>query len=53
MEDAFSRLVKLVARTAGDDRDTVRARLVELFDIVGVSDPRVSKARSALARALF
>lgn len=53
VEDAFSRLVKLVARTAGDDRETVRARLVELFDIVGMSDPRVSKARSALARALF
>lgn len=53
VEDAFSRLVKLVARTAGDDREAVRARLVELFDVVGSSDPRVSKARSALARALF
>jgi putative thioredoxin len=31
----------------------VRARLVELFEIVGLSDPRVVKARSALASALF
>ncbi len=53
VEDAFSRLVKLVGRTAGDERETVRARMVELFDVVGNSDPRVSKARSALARALF
>lgn len=53
VEDAFSRLVKLVGRTAGDDREAARARLVELFDVVGSSDPRVSKARSALARALF
>lgn len=53
VEDAFSRLVKLVARTGGEDRETVRARTVELFDVVGSSDPRVSKARSALARALF
>jgi putative thioredoxin len=53
VEDAFSRLVKLVGRTAGDDRESARARLVELFDVVGTSDPRVSKARSALARALF
>jgi putative thioredoxin len=38
---------------SGDDRDLVRARLLELFAIVGASDPRVVKARSALASALF
>lgn len=53
VEDAFSRLVSLIGHTGGEDRETARKRLLELFDVVGVSDPRVTKARSALARALF
>jgi putative thioredoxin len=53
VEDAFARLVGFVSRHAGDEREAARARLVELFDVVGSSDPRVSKARQALARALF
>ncbi|MCG2624009.1 tetratricopeptide repeat protein [Arthrobacter sp. I2-34] len=53
VEDAFARLVRFVGRSTGDERETARARLVELFDIVGASDPRVAKARQALARALF
>jgi putative thioredoxin len=53
VEDAFARLVRFVARTAGDEREAARARLVELFDVVGTADPRVAKARQALARALF
>jgi putative thioredoxin len=28
-------------------------RLLELFDVVGADDPRVNKARQALARVLF
>jgi putative thioredoxin len=31
----------------------VRMRLVELFTVVGTSDPRVAQARRALASALF
>ncbi|MGW0611333.1 tetratricopeptide repeat protein [Streptomyces sp. NPDC002788] len=53
VEDAFGRLIETVARTVGDDRDTVRMRLVELFEVVGPEDPRVIAARRALARALF
>jgi len=53
VDAAFARLVDTVRRGAGDDRERVRARLVELFEIVGLSDPRVVKARSALASALF
>ncbi|MDX2547039.1 tetratricopeptide repeat protein [Streptomyces sp. WI04-05B] len=53
VEDAFGRLIETVARTAGDDRDTVRLRLLELFEVVGADDPRVTLARRALARALF
>ncbi|MEU5508012.1 tetratricopeptide repeat protein [Streptomyces fungicidicus] len=53
VEDAFGRLIETVARTAGDDRDAVRVRLLELFEVVGAEDPRVIAARRALARALF
>ncbi|MFF7334070.1 tetratricopeptide repeat protein [Streptomyces sp. NPDC090306] len=53
VEDAFGRLVDTVRRTAGDDRDAVRVRLLELFEVVGPDDPRVAAARRALARALF
>ncbi|WP_257879820.1 tetratricopeptide repeat protein [Kocuria flava] len=53
VEDAFRRLLELVRRTAGQDRDTVRRRLLELFDVVGGEDPRVVAARGALMRALF
>ncbi|MGC0329459.1 putative thioredoxin [Streptomyces sp. SAI-170] len=53
VEDAFGRLIDTVQRTVGDDRDTVRLRLLELFEVVGAEDPRVAAARRALARALF
>ncbi|MER5951787.1 tetratricopeptide repeat protein [Streptomyces sp. NPDC001904] len=53
VEDAFGRLVDTVARSAGDDRDTARVRLLELFEVVGGDDPRVTTARTALARVLF
>ncbi|MFF8946440.1 tetratricopeptide repeat protein [Streptomyces sp. NPDC014864] len=53
VEDAFGRLIDTVRRTTGDDRDTVRMRLLELFELVGADDPRVTGARRALARALF
>jgi putative thioredoxin len=46
-------LVETVRRTAGDDRDTARLRLLELFEVVGPEDPRVVTARTALARVLF
>jgi putative thioredoxin len=53
VEDAFSRLVDVVRRADGADRDTARTHLVGLFDLVGNEDPRVLKARTALANALF
>ncbi|MGP3980997.1 tetratricopeptide repeat protein [Streptomyces sp. KR80] len=53
IEDAFGRLVETVRRTAGDERDTARVRLLELFEVIGGDDPRVTAARSALARVLF
>lgn len=53
VEDAFARLVGVVRATSGEDRERVRARLVELFTVVGTDDPRVATARRALASALF
>ncbi|MEU1072500.1 MULTISPECIES: tetratricopeptide repeat protein [unclassified Streptomyces] len=53
VEDAFGRLVEAARVTAGDDRDAARVRLLELFDVVGPDDPRVTKARGALARVLY
>ncbi|MBM9619285.1 tetratricopeptide repeat protein [Streptomyces zhihengii] len=53
VEDAFGRLVETVRRTAGADRDAARVRLLELFEVVGPDDPRVTAARQALARVLF
>jgi putative thioredoxin len=52
VDDAFNRLIDLVRRTSGDDRDRVRVRLIDLFVVVG-DDPRVIKARQNLASALY
>ncbi|SEJ22838.1 co-chaperone YbbN [Demequina mangrovi] len=53
LDDAFGRLVDLVRVTVGDDREKARARLLELFDVVDAADPRVLRARQALASALY
>ncbi|HUS22043.1 MAG TPA: tetratricopeptide repeat protein, partial [Aeromicrobium sp.] len=53
VDDGFGRLIELVGRLSGDDRERVRARLVELFTVVGTADPRVAQARRALASRLF
>ena len=53
VQDAFDRLIELVKRLDGDDRERVRERLLELFTVVGAADPRVAAARRALATALF
>ncbi|MEU6659658.1 tetratricopeptide repeat protein [Streptomyces sp. NPDC046821] len=53
VEDSFGRLIDTVKRTAGDDRNAARVRLLELFEVVGSEDPRVTTGRTALARVLF
>jgi putative thioredoxin len=53
VEDAISRLVDLVRSTAGDERETVRTRLLSLFEVLDPDDPRLVKGRRALASALF
>ncbi len=50
---AFERLIALVKRTAGDERTTVRTRLIELFDLFDPADPEVIAGRRNLANALY
>ena len=52
-EAGFSVLINAIRITSGQDRDKLRERLLELFVVVGDSDPHVLKARRDLASALF
>jgi putative thioredoxin len=52
-EEAFDRLLGVIRRTSGDDRNKVRQHLVGLFEIFPPRDPRVTKARSSLSSLLF
>jgi putative thioredoxin len=53
VDGAFERLLAVIRRTAGEERDQARKHLVELFTVVGDQDPRVGPARRALTTALF
>ncbi|HLN70474.1 MAG TPA: tetratricopeptide repeat protein [Streptosporangiaceae bacterium] len=53
VEEAFDRLLGVIRRTSGEEREQARAHLVGLFDILPPRDPRVGKARSALSALLF
>jgi putative thioredoxin len=53
IDESFSRLLGVISRTAGADRDKVRLHLISLFDILPPRDPRVTKARGKLSSLLF
>lgn len=53
VDDAFGRLLDLFATADAATRDLIRTRLVDYFEIVGVTDPRVIKARGRLASLLY
>ncbi len=50
---AFNRLVKLVQRSSGSEREQAREHLLGLFAVLDAEDPRVAAGRRALANALF
>lgn len=52
VEDAFARLLDALRVSVEDERERVRVRLIELFDVVGVADPRVIAARKDVASIL-
>jgi putative thioredoxin len=53
IEEAFNRLLGVVRRTSGEERDQARVHLVGLFELLPPNDPQVKKARSALSALLF
>ena len=53
VDDAIERLLAVVRRTSGDDRDLARQRLVAIFELLDPEDPRLAAGRRALANALF
>lgn len=53
VDGAFNRLLACVRALNGDDQSRVKNHLLELFSLVDPADPRLVKARSALANALF
>ena len=53
IEDAFLRLLDRFAVSDDADRAVIRERLLELFEVVGVADPRVIAARGRLANLLY
>ena len=53
VDDAFDRIIAVVRRTSGAERERARQHLIGLFDVLGVDDPRVAAARRRLASALF
>ncbi|MDO5661689.1 MAG: tetratricopeptide repeat protein [Brachybacterium sp.] len=53
VEDAFARLLDQLRGADQDTKDAVRARLLELFEVVGGEDARVAAARKRLANLLF
>lgn len=52
-DGAFARLLAMLGRTGAGERDVVRERLIEYFELLGADDPRVAPARRELARMLF
>jgi putative thioredoxin len=53
VDDAFARLLDLLPGADADDKEKLRVRLLELFELAGTGDPRVSKARKRLAISLY
>jgi putative thioredoxin len=53
VDDAFDRLLTLFPNVDDDAKNEIRLRLLELFAVVGVTDPRVVSARLRLTNLLF
>jgi putative thioredoxin len=52
-EKAFDRILAVVKRTAGAERNTARLHLLDLFEVLSPDDERLKKARSRLTLLLF
>lgn len=52
-EDAFLRILDLFTQAQGDERAHIQKRILELFEVVGVTDPVVHAARRKLATLIY
>jgi putative thioredoxin len=52
-EQAFDRVLGVIKRTSGEERNTARLHLLDLFEILPPNDDRVKKARTQLTLLLF
>ncbi len=52
-EKAFDRILGVIKRTAGDERNTARLRLLDLFEVLPPDDERLKRARTQLTLLLF
>ena len=53
VEDAFDRLLTLFPAQDAAGKNTIRERILELFQVVGLEDPRVPPTRSRLTALLY
>ena len=53
IEDAFDRLLSLFPAQPAPGRNTIRERILELFEVIGKDDPRVAPTRSRLTALLY
>ena len=53
LDQAIARLVALVRRTSGEERDAARVHLLSLLDALDPEDPRVAAGRRSLSNELF
>jgi putative thioredoxin len=52
-EQAFDRVLGVIKRTSGAERNTARLHLLDLFEVLPPDDDRVKKARTQLTLLLF
>ena len=52
-EKAFDRVLAVIKRTSGTDRNTARVHLLDLFEVLSPDDERLKKARTQLTLLLF
>jgi putative thioredoxin len=53
LDDAFERLLELFPSLDQPQKDAMRARLLEYFEVAGADDPRVLSARRRLTNLLY
>jgi putative thioredoxin len=52
-EKAFDRILAVIKRTSGADRNTARLHLLDLFEVLPPEDERLKRARTQLTLLLF